>query len=145
MDVLQARAIPEPRSRIWRAGLLAALLATVANAGIRTVAVTLFDVAPDLRPFTWPQFVLFTLLGVAGATLVYAFVSSRFTNPNRTFRRLAVIVLLVSFIPDVALLVTQVVPGITVAAFVALSLMHITTAILSIRLLAGCPLGCQMP
>ena len=79
------------------------------------------------------------VLGVAGATLVYAQLLRRSPHPAETFRKLAVVVLLLSIIPDVGLLLTQALPGINLATFVALVLMHVATALISIRVLSGCP------
>lgn len=125
--------------RVWRAGLLAALLAVAVNGLIRTVTMGLVEVSPEFRPFTWPQLTLFTVLGVAGATLVYARVLRRAQHPAEMFRKIALAVLAISIIPDVGLLLTRAIPGITPATFAALVLMHITTAMISIRLLSGCP------
>jgi hypothetical protein len=126
------------QSRLWRAGLLAAALAIAANAIIRTIAVALFEIEADFRPLTWPQFILFTALGVLGATLVYARLLRTAARPAGTFRMLAASALVVSFVPDVVLLVSQAVPGMTVPAFAALIAMHVATAAITVRVLAGC-------
>jgi hypothetical protein len=124
---------------VWRAGVTAAALAVIVNAIVRTITGSAFNISPEFRPFTWPQFTLFTVIGVLGATLLYAYLLRRAERPRETFRKIAIAVLLVSFLPDVGLLVTQAVPGMSMPAFVALIIMHITTAAISIRLLSGCP------
>ena len=120
---------------LWLAALLAAVAATVANALIRTVAVGLFGVSSELRPFTLPQLTLFTVVGVLGAALVYAQVLRRAERPVETFRKIALVVLLGSFVPDVGLLVTGVMPGFGPAALGALILMHVVTVVIAVRLL----------
>jgi hypothetical protein len=119
--------------------MLAALLAVAVNGLIRTVTMGLVEVSSEFRPFTWPQLTLFTVLGVAGATFVYAWLLRRARRPAEAFRKIALIVLAISIVPDIGLLLTRAVPGITPATFAALVLMHVTTAMINIRLVSGCP------
>lgn len=125
--------------RLARVGLVAAVVTSMVNALIGGVAVAQFGVSPELRPFTWPQFGLFTLIGVLGATLVYAWLLSVSAQPVATFRRVALVVVAVSFLPDFGLYFTQAIPDLTAPALGALLLMHVTTALISVRLLTGCP------
>lgn len=145
MYAIEAKSAPQHAGGLWRAAIIAAVLATAINSVIRVLTVTLFEIDPAFRPFTWPQFILFTVAGVAGAVVVYSLVARRAAQPATTFRRIAIGALLVSFVPDVALLTSQIIPGMTVPAFVALSLMHVTTAVISVHLLVGCARGRQMP
>lgn len=130
--------------RLWWDGAVAAAGALVVNALIRTAAVTLFGVSPELRPFTWPQLTLFTLVGVLGATVVFGLVARRSPHPAETFRRIAIAVLALSFLPDVTLLVTDILPGMTVAAFWSLVAMHVATAAITIARLTRCQHGTHL-
>lgn len=127
--------------RLWQDGAVAAAGALVVNALIRTAAVNLFGVSAELRPFTWPQLTLFTLLGVLGATVVYGLVARRSQHPADTFRRIAIGVLALSFVPDIGLLVTDILPGMTLAAFWSLIAMHMATAVVTIGRLTRCEHG----
>lgn len=123
--------------RLAAAGVVAAVLSVAANALVRAVALMLFDISPELRPFTWPQLSMFTMIGVAGATLVYALVVRRARRPTTTFRKIAIVVLLLSLLPDVGLLVSQAIPGMTTPAFWALVIMHVVTAAITVATLTG--------
>ncbi len=78
---------------------------------------------------------LWTTIGVVGATVVYGVVTRRSNKPERTFVRLVVVVLLLSFIPDVALLVFD--DDATVGAVTALAILHIPPAVVCIGVLTG--------
>ena len=125
----------------WRrlavAGVVAVVLSLAANGLVRGVTLLLFDISPEFRPFTWPQLTLFTVIGVVGATLAYAWVLRRSPQPATRFRNIALVVLLLSFLPDVGLLVSQAAPGMTIPAFWTLIVMHVATAAITVPTLIG--------
>ena len=71
--------------------------------------------------------------GVVGATLVYALLLRRSRAPRRTFVRVAAAVLVLSFLPDLALLALD--PAATVGGVVVLMLMHVVVAAASVGVL----------
>ena len=117
-----------------RRGALAAVVASVANAAL-VLVVTSVGVAPGFRPLAVPPVVLFTVLGVVGATAVYWLVRRRAANPDRTFVRVASVVLVLSFLPDVGLLSAD--PAATVPGVVVLMAMHVVAAAVSVAVLTG--------
>lgn len=132
----EARARPAPpRSRSLAArGGLAVVLSVVANALVLQAALAR-SVAPGFRPLSLPSVAFLSAAGAAGAAVVYWLLRRSVDEPVRTFRRLAVAVLVVSFVPDVALLAFD--PAATVAGVVVLVVMHVVVAGISVGLLTG--------
>lgn len=99
-----------------------------------TVVLQLQLVAP-YEHLAYPPVTVWTTVGVGGATLVYAALQRWSETPDATFLRVAVVVLLVSFIPDIALLVFD--EAATVGPVTVLALLHIPPAVASIIALTG--------
>jgi hypothetical protein len=125
------RADPGSPSLLVRGGL-AVVLATLANVGL-VVAVSGLGVAPDFRPLAVPPVAFLSALGAAGATAAYWLANRYAADADRAFVRVAAVVLLLSFVPDVALLVTD--PAATPLAAVVLAAMHVVVAAASVWLL----------
>lgn len=121
--------------RLLWVGPLAIAAAVVANVLVRTVAVALFDVSPEFPPLALEPTVVFTVVGVLGAVLVFALVVRFARRPVRLFRRIALVVLLLSFVPNVLLLVPSSVPGATVPAVVTLMFEHVVAWAVSVGIL----------
>ena len=117
-----------------RRGALAAVVASVANAALVLVATTV-GIAPGFRPLALPPVLLLTVVGVAGATAVSWLLLRRVSNPDRTFVRVASVVLVLSFLPDVGLLSAD--PAATVPGVVVLMAMHVVAAVASVAVLTG--------
>lgn len=73
-----------------------------------------------------PPVSLLTALGAIGATIAYGVITRRSDAPDRTFAIVAGVVLLLSFVPDVALLEND--PEATVSGVIVLILMHVAVA-----------------
>ena len=104
-------------------------LAVVASLALNWVVLWLALTAPLVEPFdalSVPPVTLLSAAGAVGATLVYAVLSRRAERPDRTFVRLASVVLVLSFAPDLALLAVD--PDATVGGVLALMVMHVTVA-----------------
>ncbi|WP_246986058.1 DUF6069 family protein [Halorientalis marina] len=119
-----------------RQGMLSLAVALAANAALVFVS-GVAGIAPDLDPLNYGPVVLFTSVGVIGATVVYAALDRLSDSPDRTFAIVAVAVALVSLIPDVVF-VPQL-PGATTLGAVVLGVMHLTTAAACIVFLTDLP------
>lgn len=106
-------------------GLAATVLAPLANAALLW-AVLATDAARPFEPLQYGSVTLFSALGAVGATLVYGWLVRRSATPDETFVRVAAVVLLLSFLPDAALLFVD--PAATVPAVVVLMAMHVVVA-----------------
>lgn len=93
-----------PTGRILRAGAIAAVLSALANTVVGWLAVTLRPVDPGFMPLTFGPPAMFTIIGAIGATLVFWIISRLSQRPARVFTIVAVVVLLLSLIPDYQML-----------------------------------------
>ena len=113
------------RERLWVRGALAAVLGVAVNVALVALA-SGADIAPDFRALTFPPVIFLSAVGALGATVVYAVLLRRVDEPARRFRQLALGVLVVSFVPDIGLLVAD--EAATPAGVAVLMVMHITVA-----------------
>jgi uncharacterized protein DUF6069 len=112
-------------NRLLWVGPLTILAAIVANVVIQQVAVAVLQPDPLFMPLTLIVPIVFTFVGVLGAVIVYALIGRFSQQPVRLFRRVALVTLVVSFIPDILMLITKFNPGTTTANVAVLILMHI--------------------
>ena len=126
---------------IWKSGLKALVWANLANAAVWWVGVSVLPVPADFPPLAGVGPTLFfTSVGAVGAVAVYAVVRRTSSRPAILFRRIAALVLLLSFIPDLALLTEggrEAVPGVTVPGVVLLMVMHVVAAGVIVQVLVG--------
>jgi len=115
-------------------GGLAVALSLFLNYLLLTIILQL-ELVATYDHLAYPPVTLWTTIGVVGATVAYGVVTRRSNKPERTFVRLVVVVLLLSFIPDVALLVFD--DDATVGAVTALAILHIPPAVVCIGVLTG--------
>ena len=119
--------------RIVVATIVAAVLATAVDLGIEQLARTMFAVSPEFEPFQGTV-APYTIGGVALAGLAFWIVERYARNARRAYLRLAVAALVLSWIPDIGLLVLHD-PGATVPAVASLMLMHAVAAAIVVSLL----------
>ena len=123
-------------SRLIWAGPLTVLASLVAVLVVRVVAVAMLQPAASFQPLWWPPPIIDTVLLVSAAVFVFSFVATTASNPIRTFRFIAVIVLLFSFLPDVLLAVRHSFGGGWPEAS-ALMLMHVVASAVTVTMLSG--------
>lgn len=114
---------------IARRGALALALAVVGNVLLLT-AILASNAVPPFMALAYGPVILVSLVGALGATVVYALLARRVTNPDRTFRRVAVVALLLSFTPNVGLFLSE--PAVTVGVLLSLASMHVVAAAASV-------------
>ena len=91
-------------AQVWKRGLIAVAIAIVVNVGLALAAQTLFPVAGRLPIFGLAPVALFTaVFGLIGVAL-FALLNRRMENPARVFRWVAVGALVLSFVPNIALI-----------------------------------------
>jgi hypothetical protein len=112
-------------------GGLAVVLAVLVNVAL-VVGTDALGIAPEFRALTIPPVAFLSALGAGGATVLYWSLCRYVSDADRTFVRVATAVLLLSFVPDVALLVTD--PAATALAVVVLMVMHVVVAAVSVGL-----------
>jgi hypothetical protein len=109
------------------AGALAIALAV--NLALGWVALSQ-DLVESTEFFQYPAIVVWTLLGMAGATVVYGVVTRRSARPDRTFLRVAAVVLVLSFLPDIGLAVTA--EAVTTSEAIGLMVLHVPPAVVAV-------------
>jgi len=126
---------------LWKRGLKALVWAVVANLVVWWLGVSLLTIPSEFPPLAGAApTVFFTTVGAVGAVLVFALLRRVSDRPALVFRRVAVVFLLLSFIPDLLLLTEggrDAVPGVTVPGVAVLMIMHVVAAVIIIRALAG--------
>jgi hypothetical protein len=122
-------------SRLLWVGPLTIIAATLANVVLQQLAVALLRPDPAFMPLNLLPPIVFTIVGVLGAVIVYALVGRFARNPEPLFRRIALVTLLVSFVPDILMLITGFNPGTTLANVIVLMLMHVVAWAITVGLL----------
>lgn len=113
-------------------GAQAIVIAVIANTLLLS-AILLSGVVEPFEPLNYASVVVLTALGVLGATVVYWLLVQWKPNPDQYFVWIAVVVLLVSFIPVIGLLLRD--PAATIRGVAVLIAMHTVAAAVSIGLL----------
>jgi hypothetical protein len=112
------------------------LLAVIACAvGVNALVATIArhsGASTTFPPLTFPVFGVFSALGVIAGWFGWQLVRSRSSRPRSVLMVLVPAVVLLSFIPDVALLALKFIPGTNGPAVAALMVMHIVVAALAI-------------
>lgn len=121
---------PPSLATIATRGLVVTGFSVIANAVVLVVAGDLLDVAPGFDPISWTPVVLLTVLGAIAATAVYGAITRLSANHDQLFTRLAAVVLVLSFVPDVLLL--QFDPAATIPGVLVLMIMHVTVAAIAV-------------
>jgi hypothetical protein len=119
---------------LLRRGIAALALSLVINWLVTFGAISA-AVAPELSALQYGSVTFLTTVGVVGATLVYGLLARVSSNPDRLFTIIAVVVLVLSLIPDAVVIPNQ--PGGSLAAGAVLGAMHVTTAVVCVVVLTG--------
>jgi hypothetical protein len=89
---------------------------------------------------SYPPVVFLSVVGALGAAVAYLLLQRRGSaDLAAAFTRLAAVVLVICFVPDVGLLVAD--DAATVAGVLVLIVMHVVVAAASVALLTGRPVG----
>lgn len=111
----------------------AALVVGVAVNVALVYAAGALGVAPGFRALAVPPVAFLSAVGAVAATATYWLLQRRGANADRLFVRVAAVVLVLSFLPDVGLLVAD--DAATVAGVLLLMVMHVVVAATSVGLL----------
>lgn len=110
--------------------VVAAVFATFTNVVLLLIGRQLVGTPEDFAPLSMVPVLLATLVGCAGAGLIFWLVRRLSSHPDTAFTMIAFVALVVSFTPDVLLKQASTGPfaGATWAAVVLLMLMHTVVA-----------------
>ena len=123
-----------PKRQWLTIGLAAALGSVAAVLVAQAIALAIW---PDLARFkpleSYARSALFTLIPALGATAVFAWLATRKDDPASSFKKIAAVVLLLSFIPDYVLPVAhRTLLASSVAAF-----LHVVAAAVTVSVIVN--------
>jgi hypothetical protein len=137
----QAPTAPVSAVKVATGTAAAAVAAVAVNAGVAAVALGL-GASPAFLPLQFAPFAALTVLGTIAGALGWSIVRRRAARPAQVLSRLVPLVVLASFVPDVAALVTGIFVGTSALAVGALMVMHVvvtTAAVVAFRLVLPLP------
>lgn len=115
-----------------RTGAVAGVIAAVTNVVISAVARGPLGASDDFVPLTPGPVVMWTILGAIIGAAGWRLIVNTSARSRALLNRLVPTVLVLSFVPDVALLATDSTPGQTTTGVVALMVMHVVTAVIAV-------------
>ena len=126
--------------RLWWAGPLTAIAAVAANLVVRALLFTIFNPPADFPPLQPPPIAMFTFAGTLLAAPVLAIVARFSRAPIQTFAVVAAVALVVSILPNLALMANPAAspfPGGSAFAFGLLIVFHVVAAVVCVVLLTA--------
>jgi hypothetical protein len=117
---------PHP-GRLAVAAVLSIVVANLVNALLALIGWSVFNVPDDFDQFQPAAYVILTVFGVIGASIAWAIIAAKSKNPVTLLYRLALIVVPVTLLADVALLVG----GASPAGVIVLMIMHATVGVIT--------------
>ena len=122
-------------SRIWLGGIVAIVLSIIGNLILLWIANLLLTIPTEFAPLGPLRISVFTTAFVIGGIIVYAILVAKAEHPIQTYQRVAWIFLIVSFIPDLAMLLVDFMPGANLTAVIVLMLTHVVAGLVCIYIL----------
>ena len=101
---------------------------------VRAIAVAILHPDPTPMSLGWVMPIIFTFILVTGAVLVFAAVARFAKNPIRTYQIIALVFLLISFIPDIGFAQSSM-PGANWPNAIALIIMHVVAWAICVTML----------
>lgn len=125
----------------WKKALGAVVGSVLANVGVWWIGVSTLTIPSDFPPLAGPgPTIFFTTVGGIGAVVVFTLLRRMSSRPREHFRLVALIVLILSFIPDLLLLsegAGESVPGVTLPGVALLMVLHLVAAAVIVWALTG--------
>lgn len=117
------------------AGILAAAVTATAVNALIAVLAHAFGAADEFQPLQFGAYAFLTVAGTLAGAAGWAAIRRWTRRPSAVLRWLVPAVLVVSFVPDLALLGSDAQPGTSGLAVVALIVMHVNVAAVTVPIL----------
>lgn len=117
--------------RAWAVALLAS---AGVNELLRSALWEMLAVPDTFLPLTRPAVLFWTTVGITGAAVTFVLVARWAREPVRAYRRLALVALVVSWVPDAFLPGSPRFPEATWQLAAGLALLHVPPAVVSVLL-----------
>ena len=127
------------RRLLW-VGPLAVIASILGVLVVRVIAVAVLQPDPLPMSLTWVTPTIFTAVLVTGAVLVFALVARFSKNPIRTYQIIALVALLLSFLPDIGYAGSRM-PGANWPTAIALMMMHVVAWAICVSISTRLSLG----
>ena len=114
------------------AGLTGGVVAAVLNVAISAIARGAFGAGDDFAPLTPGPIVMWSIVGALIGAVGWRLIVNRSAQSRALLNKLVPTVLVLSLIPDVALLATDSMAGQTTTGVLALMVMHVVTAVIAV-------------
>jgi hypothetical protein len=127
-----------PFNRIVRAGVNSVLAALVANLIVRFILGALLDLPAEFAPLQYGAIAFLTILGTSAGAVVFALLASRVRNPIRTYWIVAMVVLVLSIMPNFVMMANPGMmpfPGGSALTFGVLIVFHVVAGLVSVWVL----------
>jgi hypothetical protein len=121
------------RRLLW-VGPLAVVASVIGVLLIQIIAVAILKPDPLPMSLNWGPPIVFTVVLVSAAVIVFALVTRFIKNPMRTYQIIALVVLVVSFLPDVGYAGSSM-PGASWPVAIALMIMHVVAWAICVSIL----------
>ena len=121
--------------RLVVVGVGAVVASTIANVLVAQALVSLLQVPATFRSLQTASVASLTVIGVAGAVIVFAVLARLRPDPVRAFTAVATIALVISWVPDLLLYASERSYGTTLAEILGLMSLHVVAAVIAIFLL----------
>jgi hypothetical protein len=115
---------PHP-AKLVGAAVLAIVVASLGNTLLALIGKSTFSVPDDFKGFQPGAYVFLTFIGIVGASIAWAVIATRAAKPVELLRKLAVIIVPVTMLADIALLVA----GQSPAGVAVLLIMHVVVGL----------------
>lgn len=127
----QSRTAPVSTAKVVTGTAVASVAAVAVNAAVATAALGL-GASADFLPLQFTPYAALTVLGVIAGAFGWIIVRRRSARPTRVLGWLVPTVVVVSFVPDIALLAGDAMVGTSGLAVGALMLMHLVIAVIAV-------------
>ena len=115
-----------------RTGAVAGVIAAIVNVAISAVARGPFGASDEFLPLTPGPIIMWTILGAIIGAVGWRLIVNKKADSGALLRWLVPTVLVLSLIPDIALLASDSMAGQTTAGVLALLVMHAVTAMIAV-------------
>jgi predicted acyltransferase len=122
--------------RLLVVGTSLTLVATVANVALTIALRSWLHVSAGFQPLAIPAVASGTIIGMIGATAVFAWTARTRPDPIRTFLVIATVGLFLSWLPDLAIWATATFQDTTAAGILSLISLHVVAAACAVAVLS---------
>ena len=129
------RSYAPSRKRLVVVGAVLVIGATAAEVILAMVLRSALEVPAGFSPLTAPAVATSTIAGMIGATAVFGWMARVRSDPRAAFVRIALVALVLSWLPDLGIWFAGVFPHTTGAGVVSLMALHPVAAALAIGIL----------